>query len=758
MRAWHHVLLLLLLSTGLSALAGPTPGAVSSARLRAGERIALDGSLDHPAWQRAPVYNGFQEAEPTRGAAPKFETRLQVLVDDQAIYVGVNALDPHPELIRQQLVRHDQVRRTQDFVALYLDPIGRKKSAQWFRVAASGSTADGMHTAEDDAEDFLPDFDFEGAAKITPTGYTVVFRIPFSTLRYHGTVGQDAVLPWRMMLVRRVPRDQIYLLMSVPLARNAGSFIDALQELQGVSAPAQDGFLQLRPNLTWRRTSERDGQAISTHQSRAQLGLELKWRPRPELVVDATWKPDFSQVELDVPQLSNNTQFALFLPEKRPFFLESSDLLRSPTYALYTRSVTRPDWGLRANWRAQALAGTVFATHDLGGGSVPVPGPYGTDFVAQPASDNLMSRWRMDDEDLTLGLVAAVRRYRLGAGPASNAVVGPDLTWQATPHLRVRAQWLAAQTDAWPGADGVLAPAAMRHGSQWSANAFWRADPYETGLTVEGSDPGFRNDSGFAPQVGVHRLFWDAHRVWRNVGPLNELWANLFAETIRDAKTGATVYSQVTPGVYTNYSGNSEFALEYRGLSRQRISATHPLLQERYWHLTYTRSAALWAPAVSVEVDHGQLADVSAVAVRPGQRVSFTATLRPLARLELLPTVSRAHIDASGNGGHYGETAAQLLAIWHLAPQQTLRAIVQRRSADRAAESTPLVSPYQDRQRAESLTYSWRRSMGSTLYVGANRNTAGVAALASRSTELFVKWQLDLDLASLRNGYIPVKI
>ena len=68
-------------------------------------------------------------------------------------------------------------------------------------------------------------------------------------------------------------------------------------------------------------------------------------------VVDATLNPDFSQVALDEPQLAGNTRFALSFPEKRPFFFESSDLLRSPTEALYTRSLTAPRWGLRSTWR-----------------------------------------------------------------------------------------------------------------------------------------------------------------------------------------------------------------------------------------------------------------------------------------------------------------------------------------------------------------------------------------------------------------------
>src|SRR4029079_2160674 len=102
--------------------------------------------------------------------------------------------------------------------------------------------------------------------------------------------------------------------------------------------------------------------------------LDLKWRPRAGVVGDGTVIPDFSQVELDTPQLAGNTQFALFFPEKRPFFLEGSDILQSPFPAIYTRSVTDPAWGARVTQRTQGFDGTAMVTRDQGGGLVLLPG------------------------------------------------------------------------------------------------------------------------------------------------------------------------------------------------------------------------------------------------------------------------------------------------------------------------------------------------------------------------------------------------
>ena len=92
--------------------------------------------------------------------------------------------DTAPERIREPLVRADQVNRTQDFVVVYVDPIGSRQAAQFFRVNAAGSTADGLHTAADDSEDFAPDFDWDAATQRTPAGWTAVLRLPFASLRF----------------------------------------------------------------------------------------------------------------------------------------------------------------------------------------------------------------------------------------------------------------------------------------------------------------------------------------------------------------------------------------------------------------------------------------------------------------------------------------------------------------------------------------------------------------------------------------------
>ncbi|MEY2688625.1 MAG: hypothetical protein RL375_2823, partial [Pseudomonadota bacterium] len=462
-----HQLLIRLITTlllgglMLAARAQGIEPAVQAVHLRPGEHIVLDGTLSHPAWQRAPVFDRFVEFFPVNGATPPQRTSVQVLFDEQALYIGVIAYDTAAARIVDTPVRHDGVIRTQDFVVAYVDAIGSKRSAQWFRVNAAGSKADGLHAAADDSEDFAPDFDWDAVAARRPDGWSAVLRLPFATLRFDqpatgaadggasASATPGAAQPWRFMLARRLPREQFHLLMSVDLPPGAPSFIDRLQPLAGVALPAHPSFLTLRPSLTLRQTREQPasgggGAASRSTSQAAEASLDLKWRPRAELVVDGTLNPDFSQVDLDVPQLAGNTRFALSLSEKRPFFFESADLWRSPTVALYTRSLTQPRWGLRGTWRSLQWAGTAITVQDRGGGFVLLPDAYGTGVAEQPGSGLVAARARRDDGALHWGGLVAARRYDDDRG--ENTVLGPDFGWHINDDWRLEGQLLASRT------------------------------------------------------------------------------------------------------------------------------------------------------------------------------------------------------------------------------------------------------------------------------------------------------------------------
>ena len=170
----------------LAAWVAPAAAQPRALVLAPGERVALDGRLDEPAWQRAPVHDKFVQYLPLDRQPPPagYRTTVQVLAERDALVVGIRAVDPAPHEIRAPLTRRDQVKRDQDFVAVLIDAVGDRRAAQFVRVNAAGVLADGMYIAAGDSEDLAPDFDVDAAVRRLPDGYSVELRLPFIALRY----------------------------------------------------------------------------------------------------------------------------------------------------------------------------------------------------------------------------------------------------------------------------------------------------------------------------------------------------------------------------------------------------------------------------------------------------------------------------------------------------------------------------------------------------------------------------------------------
>jgi hypothetical protein len=722
----------------------PEGGAVTAVRLAPGETIHMGHGLADPVWGRAPVHRDFVQREPNYGQPTPYETRVQVAYDDRYVYVGVTALDPHPELIREMPVRHDLVLRTQDHVVIYLDPIGKKQSAQFFRVSASGSTADGMQTAADDSEDFAPDFDFDASAQRDDHGYTVLLRVPFASLRYTRET-QLAGLPWRIMVARRVPREQFYWIPSVAIPLDSPNVLATMQELRGIELPKESNFLTLRPSVTIRRTRTQDVPNPVATDNRIQPSLDLKWRATPELVIDGTIKPDFSQVDLDVPQLVGNTQYAIYYPEKRPFFFEATDVMRTPIdSSLYTRTFTQPSWGLRGTWRGQTNAGTAIAVDDKGGGLVLLPGPYGTNYAAQPGSKTLAARELADVGSMQVGGLLAARRYENGAG--DNLVAGPDLGWQATESLRLRTQWLHSSTTAQSDpATGGLAKGPATTGDRFYLRAVNQTEFHQEELTVNDVGSNFRNDTGFVNQNGVRTLDTRLGYAKRQWGPFNELWFNLLGNFVRDRRTGETVKTDLYPSVYFSAARNTQTTIELHGLLPEgvRSASGAPLLREKFVWVAYSTTPALWVPLVDSNFAIGRLGDMLTNQVRTGARMNLMVRTRPMRQFEIEPHISYATLYRDGKQT-YRETAAQLNAIWFFDANRSLRLIAQRTLLDRLPEAG--VAEEHDRGKVASVTFTWRKSMGTVLYVGATYSKGRFPLPnLSRGSEAFVKLQVDYD-------------
>ena len=124
---------------------------------------------------------------------------------------------------------------------------------------------------------------------------------------------------------------------------------------------------ELDPTLTMARTDVRpdfpSGSLVPDSED-IEPGITARWNITPNTSLNSTINPDFSQVEADAAQLAINERFALFFPEKRPFFLEGVDFFSTPLNAVFTRTVVNPKWGAKVTGKEGKNAYGVFLTRD----------------------------------------------------------------------------------------------------------------------------------------------------------------------------------------------------------------------------------------------------------------------------------------------------------------------------------------------------------------------------------------------------------
>jgi len=396
---------------------------------RATGPIEVDGNLGDPGWNGATRVDTFYETNPGDNVEPKVKTVTWLTYDDRFFYAAFDFSDPDPRGIRAPVADRDEVSSSTDYGGVILDTRNDGKTAFMFLANPRGIQYDAI-SSDTSGEDSSPDFYWDSAARITATGWTLEIRIPFSSLRYNSADVQT----WGILIYRNRPRDFRYQMFNSKLPRGSNCFICHSQKMTGLTGLPGGNHIVLAPYGTAGRQSFPVGNVGSPLENEPvhwEAGLDAKWTPNANTAIDATINPDFSQVESDVAQITANERFALFVPEKRPFFLEGLDLFSTPLQAVYTRTITSPRWGLRATGEIGGdTLYTVLVTEDRGGGSVILPGPEFSDLAPQDFSSRvLVGRGRRDFGNSFASFLVTDREIE---GGGHNRVLGPDFQWRPT--------------------------------------------------------------------------------------------------------------------------------------------------------------------------------------------------------------------------------------------------------------------------------------------------------------------------------------
>ncbi len=516
----------------------------------------IDGILDEPVWRRAARLTDFSQYQPVDGRPADEPTEVLVWYSPDAIYFGIRAREIHGNVVRATHANRDNI-DSEDQIQILLDTDNARQIAFLFGVNPYGVQQDGTRSAQfaggaggasatgggfrninplEGSVDLNPDYFFESKGRLVESGYEVEVRIPFKSLRY-----QDAkVQSWGLHVLRRVQHSGFQDTWAPAIRANA-NFLAQSGTLDGLHDLKRGLVLEATPTAT-AHADRSPTIGNGNYQQKADLGGDVRWGIRQNLTLNGTINPDFSQVEADVGQVLLNERFALFYPEKRPFFLDGLELFDSPNQLIYTRQIVAPLGGVKLTGK---LGGTNIASMLVGddrqyswaGNHSPLFG---------------VSRIRYDyTSGNTLGAVLTTRED----GASYSRVAAGDFRFYHSKLYFAQFQVAESWTDSLRNSlKGSLLQADWdRTGRAWGFH-----------YTLRSLDPGFKAVAGFVNRTGIiearafNRLsfygaqgalvqtygsFFGWDRIWNNIGAGHGL-----AESTESMTPSATIRGIVQSG------------------------------------------------------------------------------------------------------------------------------------------------------------------------------------------------------------------
>jgi uncharacterized protein DUF5916 len=330
--AWPRLLRSVLVLTAISQFAAARPQttnansqgetiAKSAEATRVEQAPKLDGTLDDPLWQSAKTVSDFRQREPYEGGLPTEKTEVRILYTRHAVYFGIYCYDSTPSGIVATELRRDVSQDLDDHFEIMIDANWDRRSAYVFQVNPLGTQIDGLIVEErgdiNTEDDFDPGWDgvWTSEARITSDGWTATVEIPFKTLNFK----RSENVVWGLNFKRFIRR------------KNEQDLWKAYQRRYGLTKVSHAGILNGIHDIGSGRLfivkpyglAQYDKQTGQDSRFPLTGGVDLKYGLTSKLLLNLTGNTDFADTDVDLEPF-NITPFKVFIPEKRPFFLENA--------------------------------------------------------------------------------------------------------------------------------------------------------------------------------------------------------------------------------------------------------------------------------------------------------------------------------------------------------------------------------------------------------------------------------------------------
>ncbi|MFC2157988.1 DUF5916 domain-containing protein [Acidobacteriota bacterium] len=460
---------------------------------RSVETVVIDGQLQESIWQKSPLRKIFITFSPGYGEQLDQDTWIWTAYDLKNLYFAFKCFDSEPDKIKMSVAHRDRI-TMDDQVGIRLDSIDSKQTSFEFYINPKGIQADAVNSSVSvEGADFSSDFVWESASASFDEGYIVEVRIPLESLRFQAAEEVSMGVSFFRQISRLGIRAAWPEIKAGQTVYNSMASI-IYRDLKGALK------LEVLPNLAYTSYDNRQTQDYWTQNRDTNFGFGLKYGITSAMTVEATWNPDFSQVESDSFQVEVNQRYPIFYSEKRPFFMESKEVMDLAVVKwglmpvpVHTRFIVDPQWAAKFSGSAGRMSFAFLAANDRSAGRQwdmginPNEGESALYGVVR-AKYNIGS-------DNSVGFIYSGRHF---AGQR-NDVVGGDLKYRFTENLRGTLSYLRS-------ASREDAGASLREGNSVNAMLEYRSSHFFAMAAYELYDKDFSMATAFVQRLGVSRI------------------------------------------------------------------------------------------------------------------------------------------------------------------------------------------------------------------------------------------------------------
>jgi len=662
--------------------------------------LKLTGKLTDPRWDLARPVELKYEIQPGENTPAPQPTAVRVLFNSDYVYFGFDCKDSVPSAIRAHITDRDRM-FDDDFTLVLLDTYRDYQRTYEFLVNPYGIQGDLLRTGTNEDDSF--DTVWESAAAVNDSGWTAEYAIPFKSLRFPSRKEQR----WVVMLGRNYPRASRAIFSWTPVDRNNPCLICQGGILEGITDVQSVTSVDVLPYVVGQQSGAvgDDSDPTSSFENgklKGRMGGGVRYAPSPDLAVEGVINPDFSQVESDATQISVNSTFSLFYPEKRPFFLYGADLFQNQTGTYYSRTINNPFAAARVIGKSGSLSFAYLAASDRNTPFI-VPGEENSDFIAtdlRSFSNVARARYDFGKEDFIGGMVTT-----RNAGLAHNYLAGLDWNYKFWENYYFRGELSYSNTKevndtsllSDTRAFGSTGHDAAFNGEGYGGGAYqleFRRDArdYSYALRYMDRAPTFQAQDGFVPNNNTRMWFLRQNYTFYPNNALFDTWSISMNGGLHFNHDWTRKEKWLSPRLSAELKSQTNIEITYFAVNDELFGGTQFNNINRT-QIDINSRPSTWL-TLSFDGSSGRFIRRSDTPdLGGGHTISLSAQIKPTSQLQIELSYSRARLSSVATGElFYDGYIARTVGGYQFTPEFFLRVIGQYDQFNKAIDFYPLFS------------------------------------------------------------------